>query len=200
MLATVTDLLRLAEAHLSDAALAEMRIPHAEARIPGWIDRWCLGWAQLDWDGGPVWGWDGVLSGQRAFLRIVPGRGAVALMTNGSNGRALYRSLFPALMDELGARVPPPLSEPSAGAAGDLSRFEGVYAWPDTRYEVSATGKGLTLATGAGTAEALPIDDRTFLLDATDHDWPTIAFDLFDAEGRPGVLYPMLWGLPRHTA
>jgi CubicO group peptidase (beta-lactamase class C family) len=200
MLATVTDLLRLADAHLSDPILAEMRVPHAETRIPGWIDRWCLGCAQLDWDGGPVWGWDGVLSGQRAFLRIVPGRGAVVLMTNGSNGRALYRSLFPLLMEELGVRVAPLALQPSADAAGDLSRFEGVYAWPDTRYEVAATGKGLTLATGAGTVEALPIDDRTFLLDPTDDDWPTITFDGFDAEGRPGVLYTMLWGLPRHTA
>jgi hypothetical protein len=29
--------------------------------------------------------------------------------------------------------------EPEPGAAGDLSRFAGVYAWPDRRVEVIAT-------------------------------------------------------------
>ena len=66
-----------------------------EVRIHGWLDAWCLGWARFDWDGGPVWGWDGLIEGQRAILRLLPEhRGAVVLLTNGSTGRALYRSLF----------------------------------------------------------------------------------------------------------
>ena len=40
-------------------------------------------------------------------------------------------------------------------------------------------------------------DDRTFLVDVDDPDDPTMTFGAFDAGGRPGVLYQMLWGLPR---
>jgi hypothetical protein len=134
-------------------------------------------------------------------LRLVPGRGAAALLANGDDGRALYRSLFPILMEEwLGVRMPPLRLEPRRGAAGDLSRFAGTYEWPDTRYDVTPTEFGLTLASGRGTAEVLPIDDRTFLVDAAGEDWPTLTFGGFDEAGRPGVLYRTLWGLPRHTA
>ena len=37
----------------------------------------------------------------------------------------------------------------------------------------------------------------TFLVDADDPDNPTVTFGGFDDDGRPGVLYEMLWGLPR---
>ncbi len=116
---------------------------HAEFSIYGWLDSWCLGWARFDWEGGPVWGWDGVISGERSVLRIVPEhQAAVVLMTNSSTGRAMYRSLFADLMDSLfGISVPPLRLDASPGAAGDLSRFAGVYAWPDRRVEVTATGE-----------------------------------------------------------
>lgn len=45
--------------------------------------------------------------------------------------------------------------------------------------------------------EAFPINQRTFLVDAADPDTPTVTFGAFDEAGRPGVLYQMLWGLPR---
>ena len=106
---TVTDLLRFAALHLEDPSLAALRAVHAEVSIHGWLDSWCLGWARFDWEGGPVWGWDGVVSGERSVLRILPDhRAAVVLMTNASTGRAMYRSLFAELMDSLfGIRVPP---------------------------------------------------------------------------------------------
>ena len=139
---TVTDLLRFAALHLEDPSLAALRAVHAEVSICGWLDAWCLGWARFDWEGGPVWGWDGVISGERSVLRIVPEhRAAVVLMTNGSTGRAMYRSLFADLMESLfGISVPPLRLDASPGAAGDLSRFAGVYAWPDRRVEVTAAG------------------------------------------------------------
>ena len=94
-----------------------------------------------------MWGWDGVVNGERSVLRIVPEhRAAVVLMTNGSTGRAMYRSLFAELMESLfGIDVPPLRLEPSPGAAGDLSRFAGVYAWPDRRVEVTAAGSRLLI-------------------------------------------------------
>jgi Beta-lactamase len=199
LLSTLTDVLRFARAHLDDVSLAALRGSPEEVRIHAWLDAWCLGWARFDWPGGPVWGWDGLISGQRAVLRLVPERrGAAVLLANCGTGRALYRSIFPDLMDAwFGVRVPPLRLEPSHGAAGDLSRFAGVYAWPDRRWEVAATGSSLVLETGDRSLVGLPIDDRTFVVDAADPDTPTVTFDAFDDVGRPGVLYEMLWGLPR---
>jgi hypothetical protein len=125
-------------------------------------------------------------------------RAAVALMTNGSTGRAMYRSLFADLMESLfEISVPPLRLDPSAGAAGDLSRFAGVYAWPDRRVEVTAAESCLLIKSEHDETQALPLDERTFLVDATDPDNPTVTFGGFDAAGRPQILYVMLWGLPR---
>jgi CubicO group peptidase (beta-lactamase class C family) len=199
VLSTVTDMLRFAALHLEDPSLAPLRAPQAEIRIHGWLDAWCLGWARFDWNGGPVWGWDGLIAGQRSFLRLMPERGgAVVLMTNSGTGRAMYRSLLGELVEPLfGVSMPALQLEPSPGAADDLSRFAGVYAWPDRRWEVSATATGLVMDGPSGTIEALPVDDCAFLVDVDDPDNPTMTFGAFDAGGRPGVLYQMLWGLPR---
>jgi CubicO group peptidase (beta-lactamase class C family) len=196
---TVTDLLRFAALHLEDPSLAPLREVHAEVSIYGWLDSWCLGWARFDWDGGPVWGWDGVINGERSVLRILPEhQAAVVLMTNASTGRAMYRSLFTDLMESMfGIRVSPLCLAASPGAAGDLSRFAGVYAWPDRRVEVTVAGTCLVIKSEHGATEALPLDERTFVVDAADPDTPTVTFGAYDAAGRPRVLYDMLWGLPR---
>jgi CubicO group peptidase (beta-lactamase class C family) len=194
LLSTVTDALRFAGAHLDDPALGRLRTPHAHVQIHGWFDAWCLGWAQFDCVGGPVWGWDGVISGQRSVLRLLPEqRSAVVLLTNGSTGRALYRSLFADLMPAM----PELRLEPVAGAGGDLSRFAGTFAWPDRRWTVTATADRLVIEGDGRTREASPIDDRVFLVDAANPDNPTVTFGAFEESGRPGVLYAMLWGLPR---
>lgn len=196
---TATDLLRFAALHLQDPSLAALRAVHAEVQICGWLDSWCLGWAWFGWDGGPVWGWDGLVDGERAVLRIMPGQQAAAvLLTNGSTGRAMYRSLFADLMTPLcGISVPPLRLDPSPGAAGDLSRFAGVYGWPDRQVDVIATANGLRISNGNDQTEALALDERTFLTDPADPDNPTMTFGEFDPAGRPGVLYDMIWGLPR---
>jgi len=197
--ATVTDLLRLARMHVEEPILAPLREVHADTAIHAWLDAWCLGWARFDWDGGPVWGWDGLIDGERSVLRLLPReRAAVVLLTNSNTGRAMYRTLLTDLMDTaFGIGVPPLRREPMPGAAGAMSRFAGVYEWPDRRVEVAATTDGLRIATADGEAEALPVGERTFLVDPADPDAPTLTFGAFDAAGRPHVLYEMLWGLPR---
>jgi CubicO group peptidase (beta-lactamase class C family) len=199
VLSTVTDLLQFAALHLEDSGLASLRVSHADVSIYGWLDSWCLGWARFDWEGGPVWGWDGLIGGERSVLRIVPEhQAAVALMTNGSTGRAMYRSIFAELMKSMfGIIVPALRLDASPGAEVDLSRFVGVYAWPDRRVEVTATAKGLLIKGDREAREALPLNERNFLIDALDPDNPAVTFGAFAAEGRPRVLYLMLWGLPR---
>jgi CubicO group peptidase (beta-lactamase class C family) len=197
LLCTLTDVLRFARAHLEDPSLSVLRSTQAEVRIHAWLDAWCLGWARFDWAGETVWGWDGVISGQRAVLRLVPERGAAVLLTNADRGRALYRSLFAELMpDAFGIGVPPLALQPSEQVA-DLSRFAGVYAWPDRSLEVTATDAGLTIDGDGATLHARPLDERTFLVDPDDPDNPAVTFDRFEEGGRPAVLYSMLWGLPR---
>jgi CubicO group peptidase (beta-lactamase class C family) len=199
LLSTVDDMLRFAQAQLDDPDLAALRTTHAEVQIYPWLDAWCLGWARFDWDGGPVWGWDGLISGDRAVLRLSPERrSALVLLTNGSTGRALYRSLFPALVETyFGVTMPALQLEPSSEGGGDLSRFAGVYAWPDQRFDVTAGDGVLVIASDRARVEALPLDACTVLIDAADPDTPTMTFGGFDDIGRPHVLYQMLWGLPR---
>jgi CubicO group peptidase (beta-lactamase class C family) len=196
---TAGDLLRFAAVHLGDPALAVLRSAQPSPRIHGWFDGWCLGWARFEWDGGCAWGWDSVLPGERAFLRLVPERdAAVVLMTNSENGRSLARSLLPGLVSSLFGRGVPALRlDAATGAAGELARFEGTYAWPDRVVEVTATPATLVVEEEGNEVEALPIDEQTFLVDAEHPDTPTITFGDFDAAGRPRALYFALWGLPR---
>lgn len=197
VLSTATDLLQFAAAHLEDPELATMREAHDEISIHGWLDAWGLGWARFDWDGGPVWGWDGVLPGQRMVLRLVPELNtAVVLATNGSTGRAMYRSLFHPIMKKLGATVPPLRLQRKPGAEGDLSRFAGLYAWPDRRCRVTAADDALVIEVGDRRVTASPTGNGIFLVDPHNPDNPTVTFGDFDGEGRPHVIYLMLWGMP----
>ncbi len=198
---TVGDLLRLAAWHLRDPVLAALREVQDEVRINGWLDAWCLGWARFDWTPRPAWGWDGLLDGQRAFLRLLPADdAALVLLTNADSGRAAYRTLVPRLATELfGIDVPAPHTRPMEGAAGELGRFAGDYAWPDRCVSVRVAGTCLVVDDGDRVVEAPPVDDRSFLVDPADPDNPTVTFGSFDAKGRPGTLYEMLWGLPRAT-
>jgi CubicO group peptidase (beta-lactamase class C family) len=198
-LVTVSDLLRFAALHLTEPPLASMRTLEADVAIHGWLDGWCRGWAWFDWDGAGVWGWDGLVNGERSALRIVPGlRAAVVLVSNSGTGRAMHRSVFAEVMPaELGIHVPPLGLESTPGSAGDLERFAGTYAWPDRRVEVASVGEGLQIRRHGAEATALPLDARAFVVDAADPDTPAVTFGAFDADGRPGVLYDMLWGLER---
>jgi CubicO group peptidase (beta-lactamase class C family) len=192
---TVGDLLRFAALHLDDPALAMLQQAQPSPRLHAWLDGWCLGWAWFDWDGSRVCGWDSLINGERAFLRLVPERrGAVVLLANSDSGRAMYRALFADLMPSLfGITVPPLRVEGERHPDEDLSRFAGVYAWLDRRVDVAPSGAGLRI----GDSEAWPLDDRTFVVDPRDPDNPTVTFGAFDTSGRPHALYVMLWGLPR---
>jgi len=196
---TIEDLLGFAELQLVSSELAALRVLHAPVSIPGWLDGWCLGWAVYAWEGGTAWGWEGLVPGERAALRLIPEqRTAVALLTNASNGRALLATLLTDLVPRVSSLHPTPLGlRPREGDAGDLSRFAGRYAWPDHEVVASVEDRALRIHSPQDVATALPLDDRTFVVDAADPDTPTVTFGDFGEDGRPGVLYDMIWGLPR---
>jgi CubicO group peptidase (beta-lactamase class C family) len=198
LLSTAPDLLRFAATHLEDRYLARMRQTHASVSIHGWLEGWGLGWARFDWNGEAVWGWDGVLPGQRTALRMLPDQDtAVILATNGSTGRAMFRSLIQPLMDEMGVDVPPLRLHAESGAIFDLEPFSGDYVWPDRRCRVDVDDDSLSIQVDDRFVTATPIGDGIFLVDPDNPDTPTVTFGGFDSAGQPQVIYLMLWGMPR---
>jgi len=93
-------------------------------------DRWGLGWEMFDWQGGPVIGHDGGTIGQSAFLRLVPERDvAIALLTNGGDGIAVYTQVYGHLLRELADVEMPAMPVPPAEPATvDASRYVGTYS------------------------------------------------------------------------
>jgi CubicO group peptidase (beta-lactamase class C family) len=196
---TLEDMLRYAAWHLADPVPASLRVVHADISIPGWLDAWGLGLGRFDWNGAEVWGWDGVVSGQRSVLRLLPDQdGAVVVLTNGSAGRALARSILAEVVPAwFGVDVASVCLDPSRNVPDQVTTYTGAYGWPDRRVDVTESARGLLVAEDGIAKEAVPLDRRTFLVDPDDPDTPTITFDDFDRDGRPGVLYDMVWGLGR---
>jgi hypothetical protein len=157
--------------------------------------------ARFDWPGGPGWGWDGLVTGERAVLRILPEHGAaVAFLSNADRGRALYGRCSPKVMAaEFGIQVPPLRLTPAPGAVATLPGTPACNAWPDQRVEVTAQADHLRIKDTDQTLLAQPIDDRTFLVDHRRSRQPHVTFADFDEAGRPHVLYLMVWALPRQV-
>lgn len=197
--ATIEDMLRYAAWHLADPALAALRVVHAETSITGWCDGWGLGLGRFDWNGVEVWGWDGIVNGQRSVLRLLPELdGAVVVLTNGGTGRALARDILADVVPALfGVDIPGLRMDLSPDVPQGLGRYAGTYGWPDRTIEVTESDDVLRFTEDGVAKKAPPLDHRTFLLDRDDPDAPTITFEDFDSEGKPGVLYDMVWGLGR---
>jgi CubicO group peptidase (beta-lactamase class C family) len=198
VITTAADLLRCAELQMTDPGLAELRVAHGDISIAGWFDAWCLGQARFDWPDGPVWGWDGMIDGQRSVLRYVPEqRLAVVMLTNGSTGRAMSRSLLPELMGSFRIAVPRLEPDTTPMPAGGLDRFAGRYRWPDWDIRVMAGPTDLTIETPELRVRASPVGQGIFRVEPSDPDSPTVTFAGFDGEGRPQVFYDALWGFLR---
>jgi hypothetical protein len=196
---TLEDLLRYAAWHLADRVPAQLRVVHADLSIHGWFDAWALGLGRFDWDGVEVWGWDGVVKGQRSVLRLLPDQdGAVVALSNGSAGRAVARSVLAEVVPAcFGVDVATVNLDPAPDIPTQLAPYAGAYGWPDRRIEVTASTRELLVREGGISNVAVPLDRRVFLVDRDDPDTPTITFEDFDSAGRPGVLYDMVWGLDR---
>ena len=200
VISTVTDLLRFAALHLEEPSLAALRAVQADVSIHGWFDAWCLGWARFEWEGGEALG---------------VGRSHQRRAIGAADRAGPRRRHRPADEQQCGPCAAIARSSPSscAGSSGSPSRHSASTHRPAARaispaspastagrtatIEVTVAGRGLRMREEGRETEALPIDERVFLVDALDPDNPTVTFGAFDAAGRPNVLYDMLWGLPR---
>jgi len=105
---------------------------------------WGLGWEIFDWPGATVIGHDGGTVGQSAFLRVVPERDvAIALVTNGGNGIAVYTEIFEYVLRELaGVEMPAMPKLPASPDTVDVSRYLGTYISEVGELTVSRDGDG----------------------------------------------------------
>jgi CubicO group peptidase (beta-lactamase class C family) len=163
--------------------------------------QWALGLIVCDWHGETVYATDGSTIGQNARLRILPDSNtAIAMLTNGGPRERFYREVFNEILVDLGTVAIPDLPVPDPTLHLDLSRYEGVYERPGTRFELS-TDSGtlrLTLVLDPMHAEflqkpdrisyeLLPVSQTHFLMPPADplEDTQTVAiYDFTDGAAR----------------
>jgi CubicO group peptidase (beta-lactamase class C family) len=210
--ATVRDVLTMAHVLLHDgkapdgtaivsaASIREMRqsrVPIPDPYMFG--PAWALGLIVCDWHGATVYASDGSTIGQNARLRILPDSNtAIAMLTNGGPRESFYKKVFNALLSDLGAATIPELPAPDPTLELDLSRYEGVYGRPGTRYEVAAEGGNLFLTLTLDPMHAqflgkpdrisyalLPVSPTHFLMPPSDplEDTQTVAIYDFAPDG-----------------
>ncbi|MGW0252151.1 serine hydrolase domain-containing protein [Nocardia goodfellowii] len=168
---------------ISPAALREMvssRVPIPDPYLLG--PQWALGLIVADWSGHPVYVTDGSTIGQNARLRIFPDADtAIALLTNGGPREAFCQKVFDEIVTDLGLPAPPALPRPNPALRLDLSRYEGVYEVPGTRYVVHAEAGRLHLILALDPMQAhimgkpehlryelLPLSETHFLMPPAD--------------------------------
>ncbi|GAA1689837.1 serine hydrolase domain-containing protein [Nonomuraea maheshkhaliensis] len=182
---------------VSPDAIREMttsRVPVPDPYTFG--PEWALGLIVCDWHGQTVYAHDGSAVSQSARLRILPEPGiAVSMLANAGPHDGFYRKVFNEILSALGAPTIPALPEPDPALVLDLSRYEGSYERPGTRYDVTADAGKLHLKHTLNPMEAqllgkpeqldhelLPISDTHFLMRSDDplEDPQTLA--LYDVE------------------
>lgn len=112
----------------SVAAMRQSQVTVPDLGMMG--DEWGLGWELFRTSSGLMIGHDGGTIGQSAFLRILPERNvAVALLTNGGDTLALYRTVFEHVLRELaGVELKPSPEPPDHPERIDASRYVGTYS------------------------------------------------------------------------
>lgn len=179
---TAADVCRLGAA-LCDDRWAPMRDVRASMYWPH-SEGWGLGLARFGWGAGVI-GWDGLGPGIRTNLRVVPGRrGAIALLTNSGNGRALYFSLERDLLAErwgveMAPERPRPLDDPDEAASAIDRVRPGQFACGDSRAEVIRDGEALLVRNGSlgpAPVRLLPCGPTTFVTEEP-RDYPVVEID-----------------------
>jgi CubicO group peptidase (beta-lactamase class C family) len=157
--ATPQDLVTFARLHMSAgvtragtriltaASAAAMTTAQIETKDLTEGTHWGLGWALDSWDGQAVYGHSGSLTGQLAFLRVLPASDLVfALTTNGGRDQGpaeLYEALVTEVAAELaGATARVSLQPPATEIPVDVARFAGTYTRSGFQATVGASPSG----------------------------------------------------------
>ena len=111
------------------------------------IDAIGLGSFLWDWNGDghyEVFGHDGSTIGQAAWLRYhTESETAVALLTNGGNGKGLADEMLAAIFSDAAGIQPPEPPAPAREGMPEVSRFTGTYGKASGTVEVSVKEGGL---------------------------------------------------------
>jgi hypothetical protein len=139
---------------LSDETLGRMTALSTEGPTRTFAQGWGLGVQRFD-RGGRVFGHDGAVGGQLAFLRVVPEHDLVlALFTNGGDGRGLFQAVWDQLArDWPEALVEPPPDWPPPRPDFDAAAYVGRYAVKRCRIDIEA-GDGELVSTFCALDEA----------------------------------------------
>ena len=186
------------------------RVPVPDPYLLG--SEWALGLTVYHWGGETVYAHDGGLPGQQSRLRILPDSNlAIVMLANAGPRDNFYRAVFNTILTELGAVTIPDLPKPDRSLKLDVSKYVGVYARLDTRYEVEAECGKLSLiyvlnpmhAQVLGKPERikyelLPLTETNFLIRSDDplEDAQTVAIYDFK-DGVAQYLHTNARGIPR---
>ncbi len=149
---TAADLLEFAAFHMGLEGTAGERVLRSGARLAmqerqvksaGMAPYWGLGWMLHDIAGEAAYGHGGSTNGFRATLLAVPGREfAVAVLTNGSQGSALYREIEAWTLKEFTSLERP--TKPAVPiAASKVAEYAGRYKVPFATLDLSPADDGL---------------------------------------------------------
>jgi len=184
--------------------MTRSRVPVPDPYLFG--PAWALGLIVCDWHGHTVYASDGSTIGQNSRLRLLPDSNtAIVMLTNGGPRDSVYRKVYNEILTDLGlGTIPdPPTTDPTLNL--DLSRYEGAYGRPGTRYEVSADDGTLYLTLFLDPMQAkylrkpdriryelLPVSETHFLMRPADpsEDTQTVAiYDFTNGDGAARYLH-----------
>jgi CubicO group peptidase (beta-lactamase class C family) len=158
VLATARDVLRFVQMHLRAGVSADgarvlsavsagaMVTPQVAMANPyGGASHWGLGWELYSPDGPlSLIGHDGDLLGHHARMLACPEAGlAVVLLVNGDGADHIAHDLFPRILGEVGAVLPPNVGPPETPPDVDLQAVEGSYQTLAVKVTVTAAGDHL---------------------------------------------------------
>jgi hypothetical protein len=129
---------------LSTEACRAMREPQVRLTPHAGTEAWGLGFELSSPGGRLVFGHGGNTAGQTGVLKMIPDRGAAALLqTNSDAGRARCDDVLrSALREWFGIELEEPLMAPPVPPDVDLDRWVGLYERVDTRFDVRRAESG----------------------------------------------------------
>lgn len=183
---------------LTEPEIAHMQQPAVAMASKLRCSAWGLGWMRFDWSDQNIFGHDGGVTGNAAFLRIAPDADfAVALATNGGNYAHLYDAVLrPVLKCFLDIKAPPPPPTVNNSLTPSLKLLIGRFERRGLFADITLADGSLYLRSGGELGDpnepmglVLPADDNLFLVRLPNIETPiALQFLEPDEAGRPAYI------------